>query len=98
MRGHYKAYEYFWVEEQDIINNLSNWKPVRTKMRPTARLDRDGNIVEVHHNARTFEQIYGYAPGRVSASICHKGKCFGNQYKYITEEEYYNIIPITLIK
>lgn len=98
LRGHYKAYDYFWIDENDIQDELKNWRPVRTKMRPTAKIDNDGNIIEVHHNPRTFEEKYGYAAGRVSASICHKSKCFGNQYKYITEEEYYNLIPITLIK
>ena len=55
LRGHYKAYNYFWVEEQDILTNLKNWTPTRTKIRPTALLDKEGNIIEVHHNARTFE-------------------------------------------
>ena len=98
LKGHYKAYDYFWVEEQDIDTNLVNWKPVRTKMRPTAKLNEIGEIIEVHHNPRTFELLYGYEVGRVSASICHNTKCFGNKYKYISEEEYYKIIPITLIK
>ena len=98
LKGHYKAYEYFWVEEQEIINNLQNWKPTRIKMRPTALLDDDNNIVEVHHNPRIFEQLLGYDAGRVSASICHHSKCFGKKYKYITEEEYYILKPIILIK
>lgn len=98
LKGHYKAYNYFWVEEADIVNELKEWKPNRVKIRPTARIDKEGNILEVHHNARTFEQIYGYRPGRVSASICHNTKCDGNQYKYITEKEYYQLMPITLIK
>lgn len=98
LKGHYKAYEYFWVEESEIEDNLQNWKPVRTKMRPTAMVDDDDNILEVHHNPRTFEQIYGYGAGRVSASICHQTRCFGNKYKYISEEEYYKLKPITLIK
>ena len=98
LRGHYKSYNYFWVEEDEIISNLANWKPSRIKMRPTAKLDDKGNIVEVHHNARTFEQLNNYRPGVISASICHKNKCYGNQYKYITEEEYYSYYPITLIK
>lgn len=98
LRGHYKSYDYFWVEENEIISNLNNWKPVRVKMRPTAKLDEKGDIIEVHHNARTFEQLNNYRPGVVSASICHKNKCYGYQYKYITEEEYYTYYPITLIK
>ncbi len=98
LKNHYKAYEYFWVEEKDIQNNLSNWKPNRIKMRPTAMIDENDNILEVHHNPRTFQQIYNYACGRVSASICHKTKCFGKKYKYISEEEYYSLKPITLIK
>ena len=98
LRGHYKSYNYFWVEENDIISNLANWKPTRTKMRPTAKLDSEGNIIEVHHNPRNFEKINNYKAGVISASICHKTKCYGNQYKYISEEEYYSYIPITLIK
>lgn len=67
-------------------------------MRPTAMVDDNNNILEVHHNARTFEQLYNYSPGRISASICHKTKCFGNKYIYISEDEYYSLKPITLIK
>jgi len=67
-------------------------------MRPTALLDEQGNIIEVHHNAREFEKINGYKAGVISASICHGNKCFGKQYKYISEELYYELMPITLVK
>lgn len=98
IKKHHKSYNYFWVEEKDIISNLTNWKPTRIKMRPTAKLDSEGNIIEVHHNPRDFEIINGYRAGAVSASICHKTKCHGDQYKYISEEEYYSYMPIILIK
>lgn len=98
LKGHYKAYDYFWVDETDIFNELSNWKPVRTKMRPVAKLDNENNIIEVHHNPRIFEKLYDYRPGVISASICHKNKCFGVKYQYISEEEYYKRVPITLVK
>lgn len=98
LRGHYKAYGYFWVEEQDIINNLKNWVPKRLKMRPTALLDENKQIAEVHHNARVFEQIYSFPTGVISGSIYHNQKYLGKTYKYITEEEYYQLRPITLVK
>lgn len=98
LRGCYKAYNYFWVEENDILTELKNWRPNRLRMKPTARLNDKGDIIEVHHNARTFEKIYNYRAGVVSASICHKTKTHGYQYKYIEEEEYYQYYPITFIK
>lgn len=98
IRGHIKGSGYYWVLEQDIQNNLKNWRPVRTKIRPTALLDNKGNIIEVHHNAREFEKINKYKPGVISASICHGNKCFGKQYKYISEELYYELMPVTLVK
>lgn len=98
LKGHYKSYGYFWIEEKEIITELKNWRPTRLKMTPTARLDDNDNIIEVHHNARTFEKIYNYRTGTISASICHKTKSHGYKYKYISEEEYYQYYPITLIK
>lgn len=98
IRKHHKAYGFFWVEEKEILDNLKNWRPLRTKMKPTAKINNDGKILEVHHNPRNFEIINNYRAGAVSASICHKTKCNGDKYIYISEEEYYSRMPITLIK
>lgn len=98
LHNHHKSYGYFWVEEKNIDNNLQDWKPGRLRMRPTALLDEDNTIVEVHHNPRVFELINNYRAGAVSASICHKTKCFGKKYQYISEQEYYKRVPVILIK
>ena len=98
LKNHHKAYNYFWVDETDIMNDLATWKPTRTKMRPVAKIDNSNHIIEVHHNPRTFEELYGYKRGVISASICHNNKCFGEKYLYISEDEYYKQVPITLVK
>lgn len=98
IKKHIKGSGYYWVLQSDIDNNLKNWKPKRIRFRPTALIDENKNILEVHYNAREFEKINNYKPGVISASICHGNRCFGKQYIYISEEKYYELMPITLIK
>lgn len=98
IQRHIKSNGYYWVLQNDIDTKLSNWKPTRTRFRPTAVLDEKGNIEQVHHNAREFEKENNYRVGAVSASICHGTFCHHKKYIYISEEEYYKRMPIVLIK
>ena len=97
IKKHSKSYGYYWINQEDIENNLQNWRPYRTKIRPAARLDKNDEIVEVHHNPRCFEIQNNLVQGSVSASIYHKQKLHGVKYCYIDEEQYYKLKPITLI-
>ena len=98
IKKHIKGCGYYWVEDKDIESGLQGWYPIRTKMRPVAKVNSKNEILEVHHNPRCFEKQYGYRSGRVSASICHGSYCDGARYVYIPEEQYYSLKPITLIK
>lgn len=95
---HTNSYGYFWVLETDIENFEEKWKPSRIKLTPTAQLDKSGNIVKVHHNAADFCKEYGWDKDLISHAIRRNGKAKGIKFIHISEEEYYKLKPVTLIK
>ena len=97
IKKHSHPYGYFWVNEQDIKNNLKDWRPYRIKFSPVALYSEEGEIIEVHHNAAVFEKKYGLKAGSISGSIHQNQRLFGKLYKHISEEKYYKLMPITLI-
>lgn len=98
IKNHRTAYDYYWVSENDIDNFEQQWKPSRIKITPTAQLDDGGNIIKVHHNMADFCKEYGWKKDVVRSAINRNGKAKGIKFIRITEEEYYKIKPITLIK
>ena len=98
IQGHTKMYGYYWVNEEDIINNLANWEPARTKMTPYAHIDQKGDILESHHNGSVFEQKYGYKPGGVAASVRQGTRYHGKRFIKLSKEQYYQLHPITLVQ
>lgn len=97
IKKHSHPYGYFWINEQDIQNNLKNWRPYRVKFSPVALYDDNGEIIEAHHNATIFEQKYGLKAKSITSSICQNQRLFGKWYKRISEEQYYKLMPVTLI-
>ena len=75
----------------------TTWKPKRVKFIPVAKLNENGEIIEVHYCPRVFEKEYKLRPGNISQSIFHNLKSFGVKYQYIEEQVYFNLKPITLI-
>lgn len=98
IKSHSCCYEYFWVNEKDIKNSLKNWKPYRTKITPTAQLNENGEIIKVHHNMVDFCKEYGWNKDLIRNAIKRNGKAKGIKFIRISEEEYYKIKPVTLIK
>ena len=83
--------------DDDIETFENDWKPYRTKFRPTAQFDEEGKIIKVHHNARVFEIEYNLRDSAVSHAVRQKSKCHGKIFKYIDEETYYKLKPIKLV-
>lgn len=99
IKKHSCSYQHFWINEEDIQNNLLNWKPYRTKINPVAELSEDEQeVVKVHHNAADFEKEYNLKRGIINHSIMQGSRCHGVRYEKISEDLYYKILPITLIK
>ena len=95
---HTKGCGYYWIDENMLKNFEEDWKPARIKIKPCAELDEQGNIVKVHHNRSLFEREYGMCSGAIKNAINRNGKAQGRKFINISEEEYYKIKPITLIK
>lgn len=98
IKNHRTAYGYFWVTENEIKNFEKEWRPARVKLTPTAQLDDNNQIVKVHHNISDFSHEYGWKVDAIRSAINRNGKAKGIKFIRISEEEYYNIKPITLIK
>lgn len=98
IKRHSKNYNYYWVTENDIKDFEQNWRPYRIKICPAAQLDEEGKIVKVHHNMTDFCKENGWNKDLVRHAINRGGKAKGIKFIRITEEEYYKIKPITLIK
>lgn len=98
IQKHSNNYGYFWVEEKDIFDFEKKWKPYRIKISPTAQLNDSGDIVKVHHNMVDFCKEYGWQKDIIRNAINRNGKAKGIKFIRISEEEYYKIKPITLIK
>lgn len=93
------SYGYFWVNEQDIENNLLTWRPYRIKFSPTAEMSLDGQeVLKVHYTAREFEKEYNWRSGIISHAIYQNSRAHNKLFEHISEEEYYKILPLTLIK
>ena len=97
LKNHTKVNGYYWVSEDNIETFENDWKPYRTKFRPTAQLDEEGKIIKVHHNARVFEIEYNLRDSAVSHSVRQNSKCRGKIFKYIDESLYYKLKPIKLV-
>lgn len=95
---HTKGCGYYWITEDMLITFEKEWRPQRTKITPCAELSTDGEIIEVHHNRSIFEKKYGLTAGCIKGAIKRNGRTGGRKFINITEEEYYLIRPITLIK
>ena len=93
-----KGCGYYWVTEDMIDTFEKEWRPKRTKITPCAELNDSGEIIEVHHNRSIFERKYGLTAGCIKGAINRNGKTGGRKFINITEEEYYQLKPITLIK
>lgn len=89
---------YYWVTENDINTFEKEWKPTRTKMSPTAELNENGDIIKVHHNQVDFCKEYGWHKEVVGKAIQRGGKAHGIKFISISEEKYYELKPIILIK
>lgn len=98
IHNHTSICGYYWVLETEIEDFEKNWKPKRTKITPTAQLDENGNILKVHHNTVDFCKEYGWHNEVVAKAIKRNGKAHGIKFVRISEEKYYSIKPITLIK
>ena len=91
---------FYYLEEKHIQNHqIVNWRPnARTsRAKPVARTI-GGKIVEVHNSCRVFEEQYGQRPYSISAAICHGTSSFGRYYKYISDDEFYELKPIILVE
>lgn len=97
LKKHTKGCGYYWIEEMSKEDFEKNWKPRRTKITPCARLNEQGEIIEVHHNRSIFEKNNKWTTGSIKSAIQRKGKAYGIKFINITEEEYYKLRPITLI-
>lgn len=98
--GHGTCKGSYYLEEEYIQNHqIVNWRPkARTpKAHPVARTV-GGKIVEVHSSCRVFEEQYGQRPHSISAAICHGTSSFGKYYKYISDDEFYELKPIILVE
>lgn len=95
---HTKGCGYYWIDETILETFEKDWKPARTKIRPCAELDEQGNIIKVHHNRSQFEKEYNLRTGTVKNITKRKKKTQGRKFVDISEDEYYKIRPITLIK
>ena len=69
-----------------------------TKFRHFAELDKNGDIIKVHHNHAMFVKEYRWSQTAVTSAINRNGTSFGKKFINITEEEYYKIKPVTLIR
>lgn len=98
IKNHHMAYGYFWITENELNSFESEWRPKRVKISPTAQLDDNGQIVKVHHNMVDFCREYGWKHDAIRSAINRNGKAKGIKFIRISEEEYYKIKPITLIK
>lgn len=92
-----KGSGYYWIEENQLFNFEKEWKPKRTKFKPTAQLNENEEIIKVHHNQSTFDKEYGWASGCVRQAVAKNWKAHGIKFISIDESEYYKRKPITLI-
>ena len=92
-----KGSGYYWIEENQLLNFEKEWKPKRTKFKPTAQLNEKEEIIKVHHNQSSFDKEYGWGSGCVRQAVAKNWKAHGIKFISIDESEYYKIKPITLI-
>ncbi len=97
IKNHVKGSGYYWVEEDTLNTFEKEWRPVRTKIKPTAELNDNNEIVKVHHNRSLFEREYGWKTGAIKGAISRNGKAHGVKFINIDEETYYKIKPIRLL-
>lgn len=94
-----KGSGFYWINEEDLDSFEKTWKPKRTyNFSPIAQLDNEGNIIKVHYSCGEFEREYGWAKSSIGPAIFRGGKCHGIKFIKISEEIYYQYLPITLIR
>lgn len=92
-----KGSGFYWITEEQLVSFESTWRPVRTRITPTAELNDNGEIVKVHHNRSIFEREYGMCEKAITSAIKRNGKAQGKKFINIDIEKYYKIKPIKLI-
>lgn len=97
IKKHVKGSGFYWINENQLNNFEQEWKPVRTKISPTALISATGEILDVHSNQSTFEKELNLPKGSVNQSINKGWKAKGLNFKRISIDEYYSLKPITLI-
>lgn len=95
--NHVKGSGYYWLNENDLQTFESSWKPIRTKITPTAEINEKNEIIKVHHNRCWFEKENGWTAGVIKGALLRNGKTHNRKFIDISLEVYYKECPIILL-